>query len=133
MFNRLVVFAGCLAASSGDFPFRSPHPLAPSLPQLSDAEEDELDALIDRFMLFDIGKLPGPAGLKAQKDFDALGPEAVPALLRGFARSARLDHDCPVTVIAKKLRLALLATTNRKYKSLGASEISRQFRKLRLF
>lgn len=94
--------------------FRSPHPLAPSLPQLSDAEEDELDALIDRFMLFDIGKLPGPAGLKAQKEFDALGPEAVPALLRGFARSARLDHDCPVTVIAKKLRLALLATTDRK-------------------
>ncbi|MFM7541315.1 MAG: hypothetical protein ACKO9Z_16810, partial [Planctomycetota bacterium] len=68
--------------------FRPPHPLAPSLPQLSDAAEDDLDALIDRFMLFDIGKLPGPAGLKAQKDFEALGPEAIPALLRGLSRSA---------------------------------------------
>ncbi|MBM4096671.1 MAG: hypothetical protein FJ261_07830 [Planctomycetes bacterium] len=94
--------------------FRPPHPLAPSLPQLSDAAEDDLDALIDRFMLFDIGKLPGPAGLKAQKDFEALGPEAIPALLRGLSRSARLDHDCPVTVIAKKLRLTLLASTDRK-------------------
>lgn len=95
-------------------PFRLPHPLAPTLPHLSDKEEDELDALIDRFMLFDIGRLPGPEGLKARKDFEVLKSDAIPALLRGLARSARLDHDCPVTVIAKKLRELLRSTTDRQ-------------------
>lgn len=103
-------------------PFRLPHPLAPTLPQLSEREEDELDALIDRFMLFDIGRLPGPEGLKAQKDFEALKADAIPALLRGLARSARLDHDCPVTVIAKKLRLLLHATTDRQLLAFARDE-----------
>ena len=60
--------------------FRLPHPLAPSLPELSDAEEDELDGIIDRFMLFDVGRLPGPAGQQALKQFEALKSDAIPAL-----------------------------------------------------
>ena len=102
--------------------FRLPHPLAPTIAQLTEAEEDELDALIDRFMLFDIGRLPGPEGLKAQKDFEALKSDAIPALLRGLARSARLDHDCPVTVIAKKLRTLLRSTTDRQLLAFARDE-----------
>jgi len=102
--------------------FRLPHPLAPTIAQLTEAEEDELDALIDRFMLFDIGRLPGPEGLKAQKDFEALKSDAIPALLRGLARSARLDHDCQVTVIAKKLRTLLRSTTDRQLLAFARDE-----------
>jgi hypothetical protein len=55
---------------------RKPHPLAPSLPQLTDEEETELDRIVDRFILFDTGKLTGTEGAKAKRDFDRLGPEA---------------------------------------------------------
>ena len=103
--------------------FRLPHPLAPSLPQLSDAEEDELDGIIDRFMLFDVGRLPGPAGQQALKQFEALKSDAIPALLRGLARSARLDHDCPVTVIARRLRDLLLRSTDRTLLAFARDEV----------
>lgn len=118
----VVLFTTAVALAQPAEAFRLPHPLAPTLPQLSEREEDELDSLIDRFMLFDIGKLRGPEGLKAQKDFEALKSDAIPALLRGLARSARLDHDCPVTVIAKKLRELLRSTTDRQLLAFARDE-----------
>lgn len=82
---------------------RKPHPLAPSLPQLTDDEEAEQDRIIDRFILFDTGRLQGLEGAKAKAEFDRLGPEATFALIRGLNRSALIEHSCPVVVIGKKL------------------------------
>ena len=44
-------------------------PYAPSLPYLTKEEEGKLDKIIDRFMLYDIGRLQGEAARKALKDF----------------------------------------------------------------
>lgn len=92
-------------------PARKPHPLAPSLPQLTDEEEDQLDEIINRFILFDTGRLPGQEGLKAKQEFDKLGPEATFALIRGLNKAAAIEHSCPVVVIAKKLN-KILGSTN---------------------
>ena len=91
---------------------RKPHPLAPSLPQLSDEEEAKLDDIIDRFIRADIGLLQGQPALKAQQEFNKLGPEATFALIRGLNRAAKIEHSCPVVVIAKKLGRTLGSTTD---------------------
>jgi hypothetical protein len=85
-------------------------PYAPSLPYLSREEEDKLDQVIDRFMLYDIGTLRGAEGAAALREFKSLGPEAIPALVRGINRAARLQESCPVVVIAEKLQRMLLAS-----------------------
>jgi hypothetical protein len=84
-------------------PPRKPHPLAPSLPLLTKEEEDKIDEIIDRFIQFDIGRLPGPEGQKALEDFKKLGPEAFFALIRGLNRAAGIESSCPAVTIAKKL------------------------------
>src|SRR5690349_1375375 len=81
---------------------RPPHPFAPSLPQLTDDEEAELDRIIDRFILFDLGKLKGEEGKKALADFQKLGPDATFALIRGMNRAAAIESSCPAVVIGKK-------------------------------
>ncbi|HVS34235.1 MAG TPA: hypothetical protein VMS17_01560 [Gemmataceae bacterium] len=96
--------------TSDDPPPRKPNPLAPSLPQLTSEEEDRLDNIIDRFMLFDTGQLKGEEGKKARDDFDRLGPEAIPALIRGINRAAVMENSCPTLVIAKKLAKMLIAS-----------------------
>jgi hypothetical protein len=82
---------------------RKPNPLAPSLPQLSDEEENQLDQTINRFIDAESGKLRGADAKKAQSDFQKLGAEAIPALIRGLNRAAKIDHSCPAVIIAKKL------------------------------
>jgi HEAT repeat protein len=68
------------------------------------AEREALyDAVVQRFVLYDLGRLPGLAGRKAMLDFEALGPDAIPALVRGLNRSATLDASCPVASISGKL------------------------------
>lgn len=89
---------------------RKPNPFAPSLPLLTEKEEEQLDAIIDRFILFDTGKLPGAEGKKALIDFQRLGPEAIFALIRGLNKSAAIDHSCPALTIAKKIATILRAT-----------------------
>ncbi len=89
---------------------RKPNPLAPSLPLLTSDEEDQLDKIIDRFMLFDTGELKGDEGKKALGDFEKLGPEAIPALIRGINRAAVMENSCPTLVIAKKLSRMLVAS-----------------------
>lgn len=86
---------------------RPPHPFAPSLPQLTDEDEQRFDQVIDRFILYDIGKLKGAEGQKALADFQKLGPEATFALIRGLNRSAAIESSCPAVVIAKKLNTIL--------------------------
>lgn len=92
-------------------PLRKPHPFAPSLPQLSDAEEEQLDRIIERFVLYDLGKLKGEEGKKALFDFQKLGPEAVFALIRGLNKAAAIESSCPAVVIAKKVN-SILRSTN---------------------
>lgn len=82
---------------------RKPNPLAPSLPLLTDKEEAFLDGVIDRFIQFDTGRLAGAEGKKAVADFQKLGPEAIPALIRGLNRAAKIEASCPAVTIARKL------------------------------
>jgi hypothetical protein len=82
---------------------RKPHPLAPSLPELSEAEEAKIDAVINRFIDADTGKLQGPEAKKAIQDFQNLGPDATFALIRGLNKAAAIDHSCPAVTIARKL------------------------------
>lgn len=102
---------------------RKPHPFAPSLPELGEEEEKKLDEIIDRFMLYDIGKLRGKEGAQAYRAFVKLGPEAIPALLRGLNRAAAYDESCPVVVIAKKLGQLLAASTDVKLMQFARDEI----------
>jgi hypothetical protein len=101
-------------ARSKDKEERKPNPLAPSLPLLTDEEEDKLDAVIDRFILQDTGKLRGAEGKKALTEFNKLGPEAIPALIRGINRAARINDSCPALVIAKKLHRMLSASEDQE-------------------
>src|SRR5690242_13193143 len=74
-------------------------PYAPSLPYLTKAEEDKLDEIVNRYIQYDIGRLQGRDGAKALKEFNDLGPEAIPSLVRGLNRAAAIEHSCPVVVI----------------------------------
>jgi hypothetical protein len=97
---------------SKEKPKRSPY--APSLPYLTKEEEDRLDQIVDRFMQYDIGRLQGKEGAKALKEFKALGPEAIPSLVRGLNRAAIIEHSCPVVVIGQKLGRLLAASDDQE-------------------
>lgn len=89
---------------------REPNPFAPSLPLLTDEEEARLDDIIGRFIKYDSGQLGGAEGMKARRDFEKLGPEAIPALIRGLNEAARIEHSCPAVTIARKLSRMLAVT-----------------------
>lgn len=93
---------------------RKPNPFAPSLRQLTDEEEDKLDELIDRFIAADIGKLTGEEAKKATREFEKLGPDAIPALIRGLNRAAKIEASCPAAVITRKLGRMLAVTEDRE-------------------
>ncbi|HEY7330894.1 MAG TPA: hypothetical protein VH592_24855 [Gemmataceae bacterium] len=97
---------------SKEKPKRSPY--APSLPYLTKEEEDRLDEIVNRFMQYDIGRLQGKEGAKALKEFRALGPEAIPSLVRGLNRAAMIEHSCPVVVIGQKLGRLLAASDDQE-------------------
>jgi hypothetical protein len=92
-------------------------------PAAGDDEEQKRDAVIDRFILADTGRLAGAEAKKAMEAFDKLGVESVPALLRGLNKSAKIDHSCPVLMIAKKLGKILLASDDEKLVELARDEI----------
>lgn len=102
-----VVLTALLLAQPGGIAYkgqmREPHPLAPSLPQLTEKEEDDFTKIIDRFIEYDIGNLKGTAGQKALAEFKALGPEATFVLIDGLNRAANMEGSCPAVLIAKKL------------------------------
>ncbi|HEX5271791.1 MAG TPA: hypothetical protein VFW33_14940 [Gemmataceae bacterium] len=93
---------------------RKANPLAPSLPLLTDEEEDKLDAVIDRFIKADVGELRGDDYKKALQEFDKIGPEGIPALIRGLNRAATIEGSCPAVVIAKKLAKMLNSSEDRE-------------------
>lgn len=105
----------------GDLKDRKPHPLAPSLPLLTPAEEAKLEAIVERFIEYDIGKLKGAAGLKAKQDFERLGPEAIFVLIEGFNRAANLQSSCPAVIIGRKIAKILAASDD-----LGLMEFARE-------
>lgn len=110
-------------ADQDGFKDRKPNPLAPSIPELTEQEEAQLDYIINRFMLADIGQLRGLEARKAFTDFSRLGPEAIPALLRGLNRSAGINDSCPVVVIAKKLNQLLRVSTDEDLLQLAREQI----------
>jgi hypothetical protein len=89
---------------------REPNPFAPSLPLLTDEEENHLDEVITRFIQYDSGQLAGGDAKKARQDFDKLGPAAIPALIRGLNEAAKIEHSCPAVTIARKLGRMLSMT-----------------------
>ncbi|HLJ95020.1 MAG TPA: hypothetical protein VKU02_17725 [Gemmataceae bacterium] len=89
---------------------RQPNPLAPSLPLLTDEDESQLDQIVGRFIAYESGTVRGPDAKKVLADFQKLGPESIPALIRGLNRAAKIEHSCPAVIIAKKLARMLNAT-----------------------
>jgi HEAT repeat protein len=87
------------------------NPIAPSLPLLSDKEYEHIEQVIDRFIDVEVGKLKGKEASRAIADFNALGPEAIPALIDGLNRAANMESSCPAVLIAKKLN-KLLGSSN---------------------
>src|SRR4051794_30929137 len=75
-------------AADDDSP-RKPSAIAPSLKALSKEEEAKIEETIERFIRVDTGRLKGVEGRKAQKDFDALPPEAIPALINALNNAAK--------------------------------------------
>lgn len=109
----LTLALAAMMSADPDTP-RKPSSIAPSLPALTDEEEDKLDAIIDRFIDADTGKLRGDDYKKAVQEFEKLGPEAIPALIRGLNKAAIIEGSCPAVVIAKKLTKMLGATEDRE-------------------
>jgi HEAT repeat protein len=107
----LLTFLLSAAELADKYEGRKPNPFAPSLPELTDEEDEAIDRVIDRFILFDTGRLTGAEGKKALADFQDLGPEAIPVLIRGLNRAAKLEASCPALTIAKKLS-GMLRTSN---------------------
>src|SRR5438105_3793509 len=118
----LVLVLAVHGDTSPDAP-RKPNPFAPSLPLLTEEEEAKLDRIIDRFILVDTGKLRGAEGKSALREFEKLGPEAIPALIRGINRAARIEHSCPATVIGKKLHRMFMASRDPELLEFARDEI----------
>lgn len=120
----LLIFLFGMIQGGDKTPPREASAIAPSLPKLSDEQEAKLDAIIDRFILFDTGKLSGDSGQKAKADFQKLGIESTPALLRGLQKASRIDHSCPVAMITQKLRGILLTSNDSELLDFARDEIS---------
>jgi hypothetical protein len=98
-------------------------PISGRPPRLSKEEEARIDGVIERLIRADIGRLRGVEAKKAFKDFDALGVEAVPAMIRGLNRAARADQSCPVLVISTKLQRLLSVSDDPKLLEFAIDEI----------
>ncbi|MSQ94828.1 MAG: hypothetical protein EXR98_09770 [Gemmataceae bacterium] len=93
-----------------DYSDRERHPLAPSLPRLTKDEYAKIDTAIDRFVLYDIGKLKGAEGKNALDDFNRLGSESIFNLIDGLNRAANMESSCPAVIISKRVASILLST-----------------------
>src|SRR5204863_1959519 len=91
---------------------RPRHPLAPSLPVLTEAETARYEAVVERFIEYDTGKvkLPKAQGEKAKEDLMRLGPDAIFVLVESFNRAANMEHSCPAVVIGRKIASILRST-----------------------
>lgn len=98
---------------SGDEPApETPSPsqaaaLAREVDRRLQAGREENDVIVDRFIEFDIGLLTAEAGVRAKREFDRLGPAAIPSLVYGLNRAVQIHASCPVVVLTSKLNQAL--------------------------
>lgn len=76
-------------------------------PRPAAAEQQPYVAVVDRFIEADLGKLARPEGDRAKHDFDRLTPAAIPSLVYGLNKSAKIHASCPVVVLTFKLDMAL--------------------------
>ncbi len=118
-----LTLAALAPAGAPRFADRERHPLAPSLPLLTEKEQAAIEAVIERFIAYDTGKLRGPAGARALAEFNALGPEAIPALLDGLNRAATMEDSCPAVLIAKKLGRLLQSSNDPRLLDLARETI----------
>jgi hypothetical protein len=105
--------------TSGTSPATSGEPILEQVPL---PPPSAADGIVDRFIQYDLGKLPGDEGVKARDEFAALGPEAVGPLIRGLNKAATIGYSCPIVVLNSKLtkcltdavdpRLDVMAATN---------------------
>jgi hypothetical protein len=110
-FLPLVVVFLSVMLIAADAP-RKPHPFAPSLPDLTQKQEEAFDKIIDDFILYDVGALKGEEGKKALEEFRKLPPESIFALIRGLNRAAAIDDSCPAVVIGRKITSILRSSTD---------------------
>lgn len=113
----VLLFAGDLpelGKKADDSSSRKPHPLAPSLKETTEEEEQKFDKIIDRFILYDTGKLKGEDAKQALKDFQSLPPESIFALIRGMNKAAAIEHSCPALVFAKRIAAQLKSSNDRE-------------------
>jgi hypothetical protein len=88
------------------------HPIAPSLPLLTKAEEARYEQIIERFIEADTGKTKGPAAIKAMAELNKVGPEAIFVLIEGFNRAADLEASCPAVLLGKRIATILGGSTD---------------------
>jgi hypothetical protein len=91
----------------------------------ADTERDRFDEVVDQFIKFDIGRLRGAAGVEAKRAFDALGTDAIPALVRGLNKAAHIRASCPVMVISSKLQSALSMNQDRSLLEYAVENLGR--------
>lgn len=75
--------------------------------EVIDPKQQAYDRIVDDFIAYDIGRLQGSSGQRALQRFQALGSDAVPALVKGLNKAAGIHASCPVGVIAGKLMSTL--------------------------
>ncbi len=105
-----------------------------------DPQQQSLDQIVDDFIAYDIGQLRGSAGQVARNRFAELGPESIPALVRGLNKAAGINASCPVGVIAGKLMSTLRAATDPSMRDfaiqnigVGVSESAPHYQRLLAF
>jgi hypothetical protein len=86
-------------------------------------EPDEKDDAVTRFIAYDIGRLSGIDGQRARTDFNQLGADSIPALIRGLNKSASISASCPVIVILSKLQSQLVAAADPQMYALAIANI----------
>ena len=73
----------------------------------------QFDKIVDDFIQYDVGRLPGEPGRIANARFQSLkDPRAVPALVRGANKASRIRASCPIVVISSKLGGLMRATND---------------------
>lgn len=78
---------------------------APKAGPKTSPEGDKYDAIVDDFIRADVGELRGEQGRAAMEAFRRLNTEeAIPAVVRGVNKAAKIRASCPIMVVSSKLQ-----------------------------
>ncbi len=83
-------------------------------------EEAKFDKIIDNFIQYDTGASKNAAALA---ELNKLGPEAIPALIRGLNKCVKSGYSCPIASISRKLRQLLQASEDDKVLDYARTDI----------